>query len=114
MITALRVISPSQCAQLAVDEICAPCKSCTRKAELKALDLPAPCSVCIAERSEAIKNRLRAIVRETLEACAQLAEDYATDCGLYGQDAQGIEPDAICDGIAEEIRKLADERVTKY
>ncbi len=106
MITMLKVPSPSQCAQEAIGEICAPCESCSRCLP----DIPTPCIDCFKIREDGIRDRLRLIIRETIEQCAMAAEDWATDRGVYGCDADTIEPDAICDGIAEEIRKLADER----
>lgn len=82
------LFSPTKCAEAAVQEI--------EEIALKLSD---------GQRDELVRL-VRQVVRDIYEASAQIAEDWCAN-----HDREGMLcGDDICDGIAEEIRKHAEER----
>lgn len=64
------------------------------------------CSHCQIKDRQFVLRLIRQLVRDQYEHCAQVAEHWVPENDLY-EDRSGLE---VGDAIAEEIRRMADER----
>ncbi len=85
----ITTLSPTACATRVIDE------------------LLAVASGSRPDRQRQMVLLIRQLIRDQYEHCAQIAEHWVPENDLY-EERSGLE---VCDAIAEEIRKLADERV---
>lgn len=87
-------LSPTNCAERVLDELVA------------VIEKEGP----LAERRPLIIKLIRQMVRDQYEHCAQLAECFVPEEDL-NEGMTGLE---VGDGVAEKIRKIADERVLAF
>jgi hypothetical protein len=84
------LFSPTQCAKGLTEDL---------------LDLALRTQMSLPDRRELMVQLVRQLVRQNLEFCASLAEDWSTE-----HDPRSLMAEQVGDCIAEAIRRHADER----
>lgn len=90
----MAILCPTKCAEGVVDEL------------LAYVDAHPD----LTERRAVMVRLVRQLVRDQFEQCAQLVECFVPENDLE-EEMTGLE---ACDGAAEALRKLADERVLTF